>query len=233
MTSNRDCHWGAVVVAAGQSARFGEEDKLLAPLAGRPVIAWAVEAAASDSRVREIVVVTGQDNAPAVRNALGTQRERLRLTYCVGGSSRSASVRSGLAALTPSVTHAAVHDGARPLATPELVRAVLDAAELCGAATPAIQPTSSLAVLGAQRDALAGALARERLVEVQTPQAAERGFLNCALAKFPQETDESSALYRAGYRVAVVQGAHTNIKITIPEDLVIARALAQARLASI
>ena len=140
--------------------------------------------------------------------------------------SRSASVRAGLELLSPEISHAAVHDGARPLVSAALVRELLDATEVQGAAVPAIQPMSSIGVRSTDRDFLAGSLDRDWLVELQTPQAARRTALTDALDRFPDESDESSALFKAGYDVALIQGERSNMKITQPEDLAIAGALA-------
>ena len=229
MTATLQPRWGAVVVAAGRGERFGDGDKLLAPLAGRAVVAWAVDAIVSEQRVCDVVVVTGPENGIGIRDAIGSSRSGCGVTYCAGGPTRSASVVCGLAALAPGITHVAVHDGARPLVAPEHVRQVLDAAERAGAATLALQPASTIGVLDSGGRELAGSLDRSRLLELQTPQAAARDALCDALFRFPDETDESSALFRAGYNVAIVDGSRGNIKITVPEDLRIAGALARVR----
>jgi 2-C-methyl-D-erythritol 4-phosphate cytidylyltransferase len=78
---------------------------------------------------------------------------------------------------------------------------------------------------------LAGTLARSRLLELQTPQAAERAALAEALRRFSGETDESTALFRAGCDVAIVSGSRANIKITVPQDLIIAESFIAARAA--
>ena len=224
MSAGQDAVWGAVVVAAGQGLRFGA-DKLLAPLRERPVICWSVAALERTGRFREIVVVLNPSAAEVIRETLSQHEAINHLVFCSGGESRSASVRNGLKALSPGVSHVAVHDGARPLVSPGVVSAVLDAAQLCGAAVPAVEASSTIGVRSASGSCLTGKLDRSRLCEIQTPQAAELIALRSAIARFPDETDESSALLRAGRRVSLVPGSPSNIKITVPEDLIVADAL--------
>ena len=218
-------HWGAVIVAAGRSERFGGIDKTLADLAGRPVLARSIEALLSDARIRALVVVGSELNLEACRQLVAeARRGDLEVAVCVGGATRSQSVRAGLAALPSAVTHVAVHDAARALVPPEVVSAVLDAAEASGAAVPVMPVASTLLVAGAHGQ-VAGALDRETAREAQTPQAARRDLLEAAMIQYPGETDESTALHRAGYPVAMVPGSRLNIKITVPDDIRLAAAL--------
>jgi 2-C-methyl-D-erythritol 4-phosphate cytidylyltransferase len=101
---------------------------------------------------------------------------------------------------------------------------VLDAAEVSGAAAPVV-PVSSTLLAEGPAGWSSGPLARMNVREVQTPQAARRDMLESALASYPCETDETSALFRCGFAVALVEGARSNIKITESVDLRIAEAL--------
>ena len=227
MTTGQPVVWGAVVVAAGQSERFGDTDKLFGELSGKPVIQWSLAAMTSNSRVRQTVLVTSDSNAAGLQSLVDRDFASTEIRLCRGGSTRSDSVRSGLRALDPDITHVAIHDGARPLASANLVSIVLDAAERSGAAIPGTRVTSSIGVEMVEGGALAETLDRTLLRELQTPQAALRNYLDDAICRFPAETDESAALLRAGYRVSIVPGEASNLKITAPEDLVIAAVLAR------
>jgi 2-C-methyl-D-erythritol 4-phosphate cytidylyltransferase len=121
-----------------------------------------------------------------------------------------------------------VHDAVRPLVTIELLARVLDAAEQFGAAVPVLPVSSTLLVASAEGES-AGPLARSSVREAQTPQAAKRDALDAALAAYPHETDESGALYRFGSQVTLVRGLRANIKITVPDDLLVAEALLACR----
>jgi 2-C-methyl-D-erythritol 4-phosphate cytidylyltransferase len=217
--------WGGVIVAAGQGQRFGPGDKILMALQGRPVICWSVAAIVAADRFQEIVIVTSKDNRDSIRDSICHHLPELAFRFCIGGQTRSASVRLGLEALSDGISHVAIHDGARPLASAALIRHVVDAAERDGAAVPCVKPTSSIGVRSSNRGVMAGLLDRNRIIELQTPQAARRAALQDALARYPSETDESSALFRSGYEVTCVPGERSNIKITQFEDLAIASAI--------
>lgn len=220
--------WGAIIVAAGRAERFGGRDKTLELLAGRPVFEWSIEAFCSEPRIRKIALVHSNANvrqctAFARRHACGAE-----CIPCAGGDSRPASVRAGLQALGTDLEFVVVHDAARPLVTIDLLSRVLDAAEMYGAAVPMLPVSGTLLIESAQGES-AGPLARSSVREAQTPQAARREALDAALAAYPHETDESSALYRSGCRVALVRGLRANIKITEPDDLLLAEALLASR----
>ncbi|MEZ4521036.1 MAG: IspD/TarI family cytidylyltransferase [Thermomicrobiales bacterium] len=217
--------WGGVVVAAGRSERYGASDKLLLDLSGRAVISWSIRAILSDRRIRQLALVGSTSNIDALRKIVRSEYSDCSIIVCQGGDTRSESVRNGIDALEPNISHVAIHDGARPLVTCLLVSRVLDAATNRGAAVPAVHPSSSIGVAGSDGKTLAGTLDRSRLREMQTPQAAARRFLNDALDRFSNETDESAALFRAGYEVALVDGESSNIKITMPSDFPVAAAL--------
>ncbi len=225
MTSDGTSIWGVVIVAAGQGQRFGFGDKILMPLHGRPIICWSVAAIAATGIFQEIAVVTGSHNRDDIRDSICQHFPELSIRFCIGGQTRSASVRLGLEALPDEISHVAIHDGARPLASAALIRQVVEVAERDGAAIPCVKPTSSMGVRSTNCDGMVGLLNRDRIVELQTPQAATRAALQDALARCPNETDESSALFKSGYQVTCVPGERSNIKITQVEDLAIASAL--------
>lgn len=228
MTSAGSPTWGAVIVAAGRGERFGEHDKTLALLAGRPVFEWSLDAFQAEPRIRKIAVVVSDANHRECMSIVERAAGEQAVVMCRGGENRAASVRAGLLALEGGVDFVAVHDCARPLAAAQLLARVLDAAESCGAAVPVLPVSSTLLIESAPGES-AGPLRRERVREVQTPQAARLVRLMAALEAFPDETDESSALYRAGIPVALVEGQRANIKITERADLLLAEALLALR----
>ena len=228
MTGGSSVRWGAVVVAAGSGERFGPTNKLLADLNGYPVILWSVSVVCADPRIRECVVVVPKDSGDQYALALagyGMSPDG----WPHGGDTRSESVRAGLRMLSPEINHVAVHDAARPLATRQVLSRVLNATERIGAAIPAIPSTNSIGVRSQSTGNLAGSLNRDQIYELQTPQAAIRTNLSQSLDQFPGETDESAALYRAGWNVGMVPGDVDNLKITYPRDLIVASALAGDR----
>ena len=220
----------AVIVAAGSGTRYGDPDKVFALLGGRTVLARSIELFQNMPECDEIVVVLGEHSLARGQQLIACHGD-IRLTTCVGGASRSDSVRAGLAALRGAASFVAVHDAARPLATPELVRRVLESARVHGAAVPSLPVGDTVQEVDAE-GALCAVLARERLRVVQTPQVARRDWLLQALAGSSSATDEGTALYLAGFPVRHVAGAQDNIKLTWASDLPLAEALLAARTAS-
>jgi 2-C-methyl-D-erythritol 4-phosphate cytidylyltransferase len=202
-----------IVVAAGSGSRFGRP-KQYEELAGRPVLDWSVGAAraAAGGPGDGVVVVVPPERA--AEPASGAD------TVVGGGATRSSSVRAGLAAVPGDAEVIVVHDGARPLAGAELfarvVAAVRDGAD---AAVPAVEVTDAL------RHRSGGAVDRNGLVAVQTPQAFRASALRRAHAAEPEATDDASLVEAAGGKVVVVEGSPANLKITRPVDIAVAEAL--------
>lgn len=196
----------AIIVAAGSGTRFGRL-KQLDPLGSKRVLDWAIDA--MDCPGRSIVVVPAD------------QIERVGLPdqiVVAGGSSRSASVRAGLAALPDSATHVLVHDGARPLTPGAVVRRVAEALQGADGVIPVVPVTDTLR----RRDGTT--VDREDLVAVQTPQGFSVAALAKAHASLPEATDDAALVADVGGVVVHVAGDEVNLKITVPADLVVAAA---------
>lgn len=216
---------GAVIAAAGSSSRMGGRDKLAEPLDGIPVILRTLAAVEAVPEIREIVVVTREDRVEEYRRLLG-QCSRLRAVV-PGGSTRQESVRNGVRALSPDCTLAAIHDGARPLVTPEVFARCIEAAWSCGAATAAV-PVKDTIKLADEAGRVLDTPDRSRLWAVQTPQIfdrerylraaeeAERRGLSC--------TDDCQLFEAMGWEVQLVMGDYRNLKLTTPEDFLAAGA---------
>lgn len=216
---------GAVIAAAGSSSRMGGRDKLAEPLDGIPVILRTLAAVEAVPEIREIVVVTREDRVEEYRRLLG-QCSRLRAVV-PGGSTRQESVRNGVRALSPDCMLAAIHDGARPLVTPEVFARCIEAARSCGAATAAV-PVKDTIKLADEAGRVLDTPDRSRLWAVQTPQIfdrerylraaeeAERRGLSC--------TDDCQLFEAMGWEVQLVMGDYRNLKLTTPEDFLAAGA---------
>lgn len=216
---------GAVIAAAGSSSRMGGRDKLAEPLDGIPVILRTLAAVEAVPEILEIVVVTREDRVEEYRRLLG-QCSRLRAVV-PGGSTRQESVRNGVRALSPDCTLAAIHDGARPLVTPEVFARCIEAARSCGAATAAV-PVKDTIKLADEAGRVLDTPDRSRLWAVQTPQIfdrerylraaeeAERRGLSC--------TDDCQLFEAMGWEVQLVMGDYRNLKLTTPEDFLAAGA---------
>lgn len=216
---------GAVIVAAGSASRMGGIDKVMAPLGDAPMIAKTVAAFQGCDAIREIVVVTREDLIIPVMHLC---RDMPKVQAVVaGGKDRPASVNAGLNALSSKVKLAAIHDGARPLVTWQLIDRVVRAANSYGAAAPAVPVKDTVKIV--QGGVVKETPERKTLYAVQTPQVFDihllRGALKRALEDEAQITDDCSAVERLGMSVKIVEGDERNLKVTTPMDLRIAEML--------
>lgn len=221
---------GAVVVAAGSSTRMGE-DKILIPLEEEPVIVHTVRALELAPQITEIVVVTRQDLiVPVAQLCQDYGFEKVRKVVA-GGASRLHSVRIGTLELSRDLELIAIHDGARPFVTQDVIEQVIRKAGECGAAAPAVPINDTVKEV---RDGLVErTVDRTMLRAVQTPQVFDAGLIRAALQKALDDgaevTDDCSVVERLGMRVALTPGDPFNLKLTTPEDLILARGILEGR----
>ena len=216
---------GAVIVAAGSASRMGGIDKVMAPLGGKPMIARTVRAFQDCDAVSEIVIVTRPDLILPITELC---KVCSKVTAVVaGGNSRQESVGNGLNALSKDIKLAAIHDGARPLITWQLIDWVIRAANTYGAAAPAIPVKDTVKTV--EGGIVVNTPDRSKLRAVQTPQVFDIDLLKGALLKAQQDgaevTDDCSAVERLGMKVKIVEGDEKNLKVTTPMDLKIAEML--------
>ena len=208
-------------MAAGESRRMNGIDKVLAPLAGRPVISYVLAAFDSCKSVDHIVLVVNQKSLKACRQLIAEEKISTPIDVCVGGKRRQDSVAAGLKQLK-DCEWVIIHDGARPLVTKELIEEGLKAAQETGAAVAAVPVTDTIKVADDNRTVLETPV-RQNLWAVQTPQVFRFDIIAEAYKKTKDEvTDDASLVEQAGYKVKLYTGSYDNIKITNPEDLLIA-----------
>jgi len=197
---------------------------MLLPLLGKPVILYSIEAF-REAGVRNITVVAGKDNFESI-SSFASKADNVRVRVVIGGSTRGESALRGVNAIKQSSGIVAVHDGARPLVTPRLIKEVTAAAEEFGAAIAAVKIRDT--VKRVADSFIAATLDRETLYSAQTPQAFDlRLYREAAnsVSDFGQLTDDSMLFEKIGVKVRVVPGDYSNIKITSPEDMIIAEGL--------
>ena len=210
---------GAVIVAAGSASRMGGIDKVMASLGGEPMIVRTVRAFQNCDAIASIVIVTRED---LIRPISGLCRDMDKVTAVVaGGSSRQESVHLGLNALPKGMKLAAVHDGARPLISWQVIDRVVRAANTYGAAAPAVPVKDTIKVV--QGGLVKETPDRSSLMAVQTPQVFDFDLLRGALKKAQEDgaqvTDDCSAVERMGMKIKIVEGDERNLKVTTPMDL--------------
>lgn len=222
----------ALVAAAGSSTRMGGVNKLLQPLEGVPVLVRTLAALQVAGSVDEIIVAAREEDILEISQLCRTYG----LTKCTkvirGGENRVHSVLLAALEASPDMELLAVHDGARPLVTPELVDRVVSAAARCSAAVPAVAVKDTVKTVR-EDGGVEGTLDRERLRAVQTPQVFDAQLLRAALQSAQtlgaEITDDCSAVERLGKEVYLTEGSYENIKITTPEDMLLACELLRRR----
>ncbi|MGC8970612.1 MAG: 2-C-methyl-D-erythritol 4-phosphate cytidylyltransferase [bacterium] len=214
---------GVIVASAGQSKRLGH-NKVLMELRGKPVLLFSLEKFIKLSSLSELVIVIRPQDEEDVRNILskaGISESIVKIIH--GGKERQDSVYRGLMALTSSDI-VMVHDGARPFISYELIVKLIEEVEIHPAVIPALPVKETIKVV--KDGYVESTLKRELLWSVQTPQVFRYKILLEAYEKAYQDkfygTDDASLVERLGYKIRVIEGEYTNLKITTKEDLLLA-----------
>jgi len=219
----------AVVVAAGRGERLGDAAKVLLPLAGRPMLVWSLAALEQVAAIGSVVVVAGEHTRQAIAALVRESGFAKVRAIVVGGARRQDSVAAGLAGLPEGIEVVVIHDGARPLAEPELFTRVIAAAAETGAAIAAIPVGDTLKRVA--DGSIVETVDRAGLWAAQTPQAFRLTTLRRAIAAAGSETvtDEALLCEAVGAPVAVTPASLANLKVTRAEDIAVADALLRAR----
>jgi 2-C-methyl-D-erythritol 4-phosphate cytidylyltransferase len=240
----------ALVLAAGKGLRFNSRTpKALAKIRSKPVILYSLETLSAHSSLRDIIIVVNDRNSKAIeelvrRNALNKVRRIVR-----GGERRQDSVANALCVLENGCSLVLIHDAARPFVSRELISHLIQEATRCGAAIAGVPVKATIKRVVTKstpgHKGLAGArscaqshkdtskiivektLDRSALWEIQTPQVFKKELILEAYKKYgrPDATDDAMLVEKLGKKVSIVLGSYDNIKITTPEDLVLAEAI--------
>lgn len=214
----------AVIVAAGSSQRMGT-DKIMLPLGGRPVIAHTLSVFQASPLIDEIIVVTRHENLQNIADIcvqFGIDKIRMVVE---GGRTRAESALIGVCCASVDAELIAIHDGARPFVTQELIKRVFFAASENGAAAPAVTPTDTVRILNSKGTVISTP-DRNLVALIQTPQIFDADLikraLNKVITKGIEITDDCSAVEAIGGKVCIVDGDRSNIKLTSPYDICLA-----------
>ncbi|MEB3266565.1 MAG: 2-C-methyl-D-erythritol 4-phosphate cytidylyltransferase [Cyanobacteriota bacterium] len=226
-----------LIAAAGSGRRMGaDRNKLLLPLAGRPVLAWTLDAALACPAISWIGLIGQEADAGAVAAIVTAARPRLPVQWILGGDSRQESVSRGLAALPADAEAVLIHDGARCLVEPDLLERCVQALREAIpngsgiiAATPVTDTIKQVDTTGR----ITATPERSGLWAAQTPQgfavAQLRQAHGQAAAAGWMVTDDAALYERLDWPVTVLEAPPANIKVTTPVDLVIAEAVLRGR----
>ena len=219
---------GAIVVAAGTGRRMGEVEKIFANLAGKPLLAHTVDVFQRCPAIDQVVIVLSKQRLDEGWRLVKEHRWSKVSEVCPGGARRQDSVKEGLGRLS-GCQWVVIHDGARPCLSLGLIEEGLSEARQSGAAIPALPVTDTIKVVSSNSFVTETPL-RQRLWSVQTPQVFRFDIINEAYRKAQGEvTDDATLVENLGYKVKVYPGSYTNIKVTNPEDLILAEAILRER----
>lgn len=219
----------AVIVAAGTASRMAGVDKIVADVAGKPMILRSAAAFQACGAVQEIIVVTRDDLREQVEEILRAGGITKLTAVVNGGQTRAESVQKGINWCSKKVGLIAVHDGARPLVSQRIITETIYLAAKTGAAAPAVPVRDTIRVveggLGVETPE------RTKLYAMQTPQIFDADLLRAATLNAMQKklpvTDDCAALEAIGAKINITQGAEENLKVTTRLDLAVAEALAR------
>ena len=218
----------AIIVAAGSGSRFGAgKPKQFLDILGKPLLIHTLEKFERCRAIDEIVLVLSHAEIENFRETLVKYPIEKLSVIVAGGTSRAESVLNGLTAIdVEKIEIVAVHDGARPLVSVEEITKTVEKAGETGAACLAAKVTDTIKQVAAGK--IVGTIDRANLRRALTPQCFRYEILKRAFAENQigeAITDECSLVEKLGYEIAVVEGDAENIKITLPEDFVLAESV--------
>lgn len=217
-----------VVVAAGASTRMGF-DKVLADVGGVPVIVRCLRNFEEAPSVSEVVVVTRTELVPEVARLCQDFGLSKVAKVVRGGEDRTQSARLGTLECSRKAPLIAIHDGARPFVTVQVIENAVAQAAVNGAAAPAVPVKDT--IKAAKNGLVERTLDRSALCAVQTPQVFDGDLIRAALQKAVDDgvalTDDCAAVERLGMKVALTPGDERNIKLTTPADLLVGEMLSE------
>ena len=223
-------HVTAIIVAGGNGSRMGGqyEDKLFAEINGVSVIERTLTTFLNTETVNDIVLVVRADRIDKFKTIVeGMRSFGKSIQLAEGGVARRFSVFNGIALLPPETTHVAIHDGARPMITPEQIDTIINSAVICKAAAAGCCVNDTLKSV--KDGIITATVDRSHLIAVQTPQVFELGLYKSALNNADlhsfEYTDDCALVERIGVDIHVCDIGHGNIKITTPQDLLIAESM--------
>jgi len=221
----------AVLLCAGKSTRMqGEvQDKILVPLAGRPAICYSIQAFVDSQAIEHLAFVYRDDIQKArIEEALQQcQTQNIEISWTLGGGERQDSVFNALASLSLLIEYVFIHDCARPLITPEIIRNIQQAVYEDKAAVLAHRISDTIKKSSSTKRTLSKRalkdVPRSGLWAMETPQAFERELITDAYRRLRfnnmRVTDDTAAASHQGHPITLVENFSANPKLTIPSDL--------------
>jgi len=227
----------AIVLAAGKGVR--SKSKLPKPLVkinSKPIIICCLEILSRHPYINDIILVANSGNSKDIVKILERYKIKKIKRVVLGGARRQDSVDNGLSAIDTRTDLVLIHDGVRPFIEKETISRVIKEAEKSGAAIVGVPVKATIKKVTSHQSPVTGkftvakTLDRSKFWEAQTPQVFRKDLILRAYRKFKDidVTDDASLVEKLGIKVAVILGSYNNIKITTPEDIILAEAIAKA-----
>ena len=217
----------AIIVSAGKGQRFMEgRKKQFFLLADKPILTHTLDKFENCPLIDSILLVVGQEDMDyCLKEIIEKNRYRKISQIVPGGKRRQDSVKNGMDALSRDANIVVIHDGVRPFVTREMIEDSIHSAQRFGAVVLAMPVKETIKIANADGTVLK-TLDRESLWQIQTPQTFQAHVIKEAYQKATENgfvgTDDASLVERLGMKVHILPGSYTNIKITTPEDLILA-----------
>ncbi len=221
----------AVIVAAGNSTRMGGVNKQFLLIDGVPVLIRTLLAFEECENVNEIIIAAREEDIPRMFAMLKDYNVLKVKDIVTGGRTRQQSVFNAIRRSSPLSEYFAIHDGARPLVTAEIINKTLEAAFETQAAATGVRVKDTIKILNTD-NVIEATPDRASLWAVHTPQVFNRNLYLAAVDNVINSesfTDDCRLIEEYGHPVTMVEGSYDNIKITTPEDIVIAEAIINRR----
>lgn len=223
----------AIILAAGSGRRFSDDTaKQFVHVAGESVLIRSAKAFENSELISEIIVVTRRADIEGCRNMLKENGITKVTRVVAGGDTRQKSAKNGFDAVNPACEFVAIHDAARCLVTPEMIEAALESAYVHGACACATKATDTIKKTDGA-NSITETVNRENAWLVQTPQIFMADMYRAASYMGEKDnieaTDDCALCERLGFKVKLVDVGKTNMKITYPEDIIIAEAILKYR----
>ncbi|WP_353932584.1 2-C-methyl-D-erythritol 4-phosphate cytidylyltransferase [Okeanomitos corallinicola TIOX110] len=215
-----------LIPAAGSGKRMGaDRNKLLLEVRSKTLIAWTLLAAEAATAINWMGIISQPHDWDDFKAILADLKLTKPVEFIPGGNTRQESVYNGLQALPESAKQVLIHDGARCLATPNLLNNCAEAILSCSGLIAAIPVKDTIKIVDAS-NVVQSTPKRENLWAAQTPQGFDVKLLKQCHAEGVRQgwevTDDAALLEKCGIEVQIVPGEETNLKVTTPQDLAIA-----------
>ncbi len=219
----------AIVVAAGRGKRSGSKiSKPLIEIGNRPAITYCLKVLSAHPEIKEIILVANPANLGPLKRTIKKYRIFKIKKIALGGKERRDSVACGLRKINPRADLILIHDAVRPFIDKKIVSQVIKEAKKCGAAIAAVPVKATIKEITGNY-LVKSTLNRIKLWEIQTPQVFKKDLIIKAHNRYKalNVTDDAALVEKLGAKVKLVRGSYFNIKITTPEDLILAEAISQ------